>query len=330
MDWLEILFDGLLAAVGPTAAAYAISAMGLNLQFGYTGLLNFGHVAFMAAGAYGTAVTVDLGGSLWLGVVVGVLLGALLGLLLGIPTLRLRADYLAIVTISLGEIFRLVVRSNAAEGLTGGVFGIQSFADEFFALNPFDPGSRYGLGRFVFQGRQLFVMIVGWLLVVLMALLIWKLMRSPWGRVIRAVREDEDAVRSLGKNVFLYKLQALVLGGSLGALAGLLLAIEQQNVTPNSFEPRITFFLYVIVIVGGAGTVVGPIVGALVFQFLFFFFDSFMISAQAEGWFDWAQFDATDAAQVKLVLVGLGLMALMAFRPQGIFGSREEMLVGDT
>ena len=330
MDWADIFFDGVLAAIGPLGAAYALSAIGLNLQFGYTGLLNFGHVAFMMAGAYGTAITVDLGGSLWLGVFVGIACGALLGLLLGIPTLRLRADYLAIVTISIGEIMRLVARSSFAEPLTGGVFGIQSFADEFFDLNPFSAGDRYGWGEFVFQGRALFVTIVGWALVGIGVLITWKLIRSPWGRVIKAVREDEDAVRSLGKNVFLYKLQALMLGGAFGALAGLLLAIEQQNVTPNSFEPKVTFFLYVIVIVGGAGTIVGPVVGSLIFQFLFFFFDSFMASAQAEGWFDWIGFDATDAAQVKLVLVGAGLMALMAYRPQGIFGSKEEMLVGDT
>lgn len=330
MEWGDILFDGVLAALGPAGAAYALSAMGLNLQFGYTGLLNFGHVAFMMAGAYGTAITVDAGGSLWLGVIVGITSGALLGLLLGIPTLRLRTDYLAIVTISIGEIMRLFARSAFAQPLTGGVFGIQSFADEFFDLNPFSPGARYGWGEFVFQGRSLFVSLVGWALVGVGLLVTWKLIRSPWGRVIRAVREDEDAVRSLGKNVFFYKLQALMLGGGFGALAGLLLAIEQQNVTPNSFEPRVTFFLYVVVIVGGAGTIVGPVIGSLIFQFLFFFFDSFMASAQAEGWFDWAGFDATDAAQVKLVLVGAGLMALMAFRPQGIFGNKEEMLVVDT
>jgi neutral amino acid transport system permease protein len=330
MNWADIFFDGVLAALGPVGAAYALSAIGLNLQFGYTGLLNFGHVAFMMAGAYGTAITVEFGGSLWLGVVIGVLAGAFLGLLLGIPTVRLRADYLAIVTISIGEIMRLVARSGFAEPLTGGVFGIQAFANDFFALNPFSPGARYGWGQFVFQGRALFVTLVGWSLVALGLLLTWKLVRSPWGRVIRAVREDEDAARSLGKNVFLYKLQALMVGGSLGAMAGVLLAIEQQNVTPNSFEPKVTFFLYVIVIVGGAGTIVGPVVGALIFQFLFFFFDSLMLSAQGQGYLDWAGFDATDAAQVKLVLVGLGLMALMAFRPQGIFGNKEEMLIGDT
>lgn len=330
MDWADIFFDGVLAALGPVGAAYALSAIGLNLQFGFTGLLNFGHVAFMMAGAYGTAITVEAGGSLWLGVVVGVATGVVLGLLLGIPTVRLRTDYLAIVTISIGEIMRLVARSGFAEPLTGGVFGIQAFAGEFFDLNPFSPGARYGWGEFVFQGRALFVTLVGWSLVLLGVLITWKLVRSPWGRVIRAVREDEDAARSLGKNVFLFKLQALMVGGGFGALAGVLLAIEQQNVTPNSFEPKVTFFLLVIVIVGGAGTIVGPVVGALIFQFLFFFFDSLMISAQEQGWLDWAGFDATDAAQVKLVLVGVGLMALMAFRPQGVFGNKEEMLVGDT
>jgi neutral amino acid transport system permease protein len=329
MNWADIFFDGVLAALGPVGAAYALSAIGLNLQFGYAGLLNFGHVAFMMAGAYGTAITVEAGGSLWLGIAVGIVAGAVLGLLLGIPTLRLRADYLAIVTISIGEIMRLVARSGFAEPLTGGVFGIQAFANEFFDLNPFSPGARYGWGHFVFQGRALFVILVGWSLVIIGVLLTWKLIRSPWGRVIRAVREDEDAARSLGKNVFSYKLQALMLGGAFGAMAGALLAIEQQNVNPNSFEPKVTFFLYVIVIVGGAGTILGPVVGALVFQFLFFFFDSFMSSAQQQGWFNWAGFDATDAAQVKLVLVGVGLMALMAFRPQGLFGSKEEMLIGD-
>ncbi len=329
MDWTNIFFHGVLAALGPAGAAYALSAIGLNLQFGYAGLLNFGHVAFMMAGAYGTAITVDAGGSLWLGIVVGVVAGAGLGLLLGIPTLRLRADYLAIVTISIGEIMRLVARSGFAEPFTGGVFGIQAFANQFFDLNPFSPGARYGWGQFVFQGRALFVSLVGWALVGIGLLITWKLIRSPWGRVVRAVREDEDAARSLGKNVFLYKLQALMLGGGFGAIAGALLAIEQQNVNPNSFEPKVTFFLYVIVIVGGAGTILGPVVGALIFQFLFFFFDSFMASAQQQGWFNWAGFDATDAAQVKLVLVGVGLMALMAFRPQGLFGSKEEMLIGD-
>jgi branched-chain amino acid transport system permease protein len=328
MDLGGILIDALRASIGPVAAAYAVSAIGLNLQFGYTGLLNFGHVGFMLVGAYGMAITVDFGGSLWLGILVGILAAVVLGLILGVPTLRLRADYLAIVTISAAEILRLLVRSSWADPLTSSVFGIQAFADPFFDLNPFDPGSTYGIGEFAFRGRQLWVMVVSWLVVGLALVFIATLIKSPWGRIIRAIREDEDAVRSLGKNVFAYKLQSLMIGGALGGIGGMMLAIEQQNVFPDAFLPRVTFFLYVMVILGGAGTILGPVIGAIIFQFLFFFFDGIMVQAQAAGWFG-DLLDATDAAQVKLMLVGIGLMALMAFRPQGILGNREEMLVGD-
>ncbi|MBP1633028.1 MAG: branched-chain amino acid transporter permease, partial [Acidobacteria bacterium] len=171
MDIVRILLDALRAAVGVPAAAYALAAVGLNVHFGYTGLLNFGQVAFMMMGAYGTAVTVNEGGPLWLGLLVGIGLAVALGLLLGVPTLRLRADYLAIVTIATAEILRYVIRSNALEGLTGGVFGIQQFADPFYALNPIPPG-RYGFGSFNFSHRQLWIILVGWLAVALAILLL--------------------------------------------------------------------------------------------------------------------------------------------------------------
>ena len=171
-------------------------------------------------------------------------------------------------------------------------------------------------------------MLVGWGLVLLATLLMIRIIKSPWGRALRGVREDEDALRSLGKNVFLYKLQSLMLGGALAGMAGMLLVIEQQSATPDAFQPRITFFLYVIVVLGGAGTIWGPVLGAVMFQFLYFFFDGFMREAQADGWFGDA-LDATDAQQVKLVLVGIGLMLLMIFRPQGVFGERDEQMVGE-
>jgi neutral amino acid transport system permease protein len=329
MDWANIFTDATVAAVGPVAAAYALSAIGLNLQFGYAGLLNFGHVAFMMAGAYGLAITVDAGGSFWLGLVVGVAAAMALGMLMGGPTLRLRADYLAIVTISAAEILRLLVRSSWAEPATNSVFGIQQFADPFFDLNPFDPTRRYAIGDFAFQGRVLWVMVVGWALVGAAVLLLHRLIRSPWGRMVRAVREDEDATAAVGKNTFFLKLQTLMIGGALAGIAGMILAVEKQSVSPDAFQPRLTFFLYVIVILGGAGTVWGPVFGAIVFQFLLFFFDGFMQSAEAEGWFGNA-IDATDAQQFKLVLVGIGLMTLMILRPQGFFGRRNEQLIGDT
>ena len=325
MDWERIFSEAVRAALGVQAAAYALSAIGLNLQFGYTGLLNFGHVASMAVGAYGLAITVDLGGPMWLGLIVGILASLVLALLLGFPTLRLRADYLAIVTIAAGEILRLTVRSTFAHPLTRGLTGIQQFADPFFELNPIPPG-RYGFGQFSFDARSLWVVLVGWVLVLLGFFLVSKLIRSPWGRAIRAIREDEDAALSLGKNVFGYKLQSLMIGGAIGALSGMYLAIDQQNVVPDAYIPLLTFYAFTVVIIGGPGTLVGPIVGAVVFWFLFEFADGIIGTAVTQGWTG-DVFDSIDVGPIKFVLFGIGLMLLMIFRPQGIFGSREEMLI---
>ena len=327
MDLVKILTDSLRAAVGVPAAAYALAAVGLNVQFGYTGLLNFGHVAFMMLGAYGTAVTVNEGGPLWLGLLVGMGAAALLGLLLGIPTLRLRADYLAIVTIAAAEILRLVARSNAAEGLTGGVFGIQAFANQFYDINPI-PVGRYGFGSFNFSQRQLWVILAGWAAVALALLLLTALMRSPWGRVLRAIREDEDAARSLGKNVFAYKIQSLVLGGVIGSLAGALLAIDTQAVNPDTFVSILTFFAYTVLILGGPGRVLAPVIGATIFWFLLQFTDGLLREALDAGWLG-SFIEASDIAAIRFALVGLGLMLLMALRPQGILGNREELLTDE-
>ena len=325
MDWGRVFAEAIRAAIGVPAAAYALSAIGLNLQFGFTGLLNFGHVASMAVGAYGLAITVDLGGPMWLGLVAGILASLVLALLLGFPTLRLRADYLAIVTIAAGEILRLTVRSSFAQPLTGGVYGIQRFANPFFDLNPIPEGD-YGGGRYTFDERSVWVLLVGWLLVVLALLLVMRLTRSPWGRAIRAIREDEDAALSLGKNVFGYKLQSLMIGGALGAVAGMYLAIDQQNVVPDAYIPLLTFYAFTIVILGGPGSLVGPIFGSVIFWFFFEFFDSIMTTAVVEGWTgDLLQ--TTDIGPIRFVVFGIGLMLLMIYRPQGIFGRREEMLI---
>ncbi len=328
MDLQAALTAGLAAAIGPTAIAFAISALGLNLQFGYTGLLNIGHVAFMLMGAYGAAITVENGGSLWVGILIGILAAVVLGLILGIPTLRLRAEYLAITTIAAAEVLRLVVRSSWAEPLTGGVFGVQGFAGEFFVLNPFDPGRVYDFGILPINGRRLFIIVVGWLLVVLLTLLLARLLNSPWGRLLRAIREDEDAARSLGKNVYARKLQSLTIGGALGAVAGVVLAIEQQNVVPDSFRPEITFIIFAIVILGGAGTIWGPVVGAVTFQFLFFFLDRLMRQAQANVPFVDEVLTAAGAAQIRFVLLGIGIILLLVYRPQGLIGNRREAVIG--
>ncbi len=318
-----LFFDALRSAVGPTAASYALLAVGLNLHFGYTGLLNFGQVGFMLVGAYGLAITVAVfGGPLWLGVIMGILAAVALSLVLGVPTLRLRADYLAITTIAAGEILRFLVRNTSSDPFTGSVFGLRQFAGDFYALSPFPPGDY--LGPLRFSANRIWAVTVGWSLVVLISLGIWALMRSPWGRVLRSIREDEDAARSLGKNVFLYKMQSLILGGVIGAIGGMVFVLALQNVTPDMFLPQVTFFAFAIMILGGTGTVIGPPVGAIVFWFLLTGLQSGIRSLVDSGAIPGVAGGQAVGA-VSLITVGLLLMLLMIFRPQGVLGNREEL-----
>lgn len=320
------LVDGLREAVGIQAAYYALAAVGLNLQFGYAGLLNFGHIASALVGAYGAAIVVDNGGSLWLGILVGVIAAGLLGLLMGMPTLRLRADYLAIATISVAEILRVVTNSTRVQDLTGGPIGINGVADDFYEINPI-PDGRYGWGSFTFNQNTLFTMIVGWTLVALACWLIWALTRSPWGRLLKAVREDEEATRALGKSVFGMKLQAFVIGSVIGGLAGILFTFDGGFVNPTFFVAQTTFNWYLVVILGGVATVLGPPVGAIVFWFIVATLNALLTQAiGADGW--WF-IDSTDTGAVRFVVVGIAIVLLLVFRPQGLLGNKEEALIGD-
>lgn len=326
MDWGYILSVMVISAFGIEAIVFALAAIGINMQFGYTGLLNFGQSAFMAVGGYAVAVTVvELGLNFWVGIVVGLAIAVLLALLLGIPTLRLRADYLAIVTIAAAEIVRLLVRSVTFKEIFGGSDGKQAFADGFFELNPLSPDLALRIGPVVQNNKQLFILIVGWIVVMLSCLLVWLLVRSPWGRVLKGIREDEDAVRSLGKNVFTYKMQALVLGGCFGAIAGFVYAIGNQAVSPDFFGTDTTFFAYAILILGGAARVFGPVLGSILFWAIIQGTDVFLRSAIDVGVPVLSLMTGTQAAVVRFILVGLGIMLLMIFRPQGILGDRKEL-----
>ncbi|MEU6641997.1 branched-chain amino acid ABC transporter permease [Saccharomonospora sp. NPDC046836] len=327
MDWQVILSDAVRAGIGPIAAVYALAAIGLNLHFGYTGLLNFGQVAFMLVGAYGVAASVATYHlPLWTGVLIGLGSSVVLALLLGLPTLRLRAEYLAITTIAAGEILRLFYRSSWAEPVTGGVYGLQQFATDFYAISPI-PRDTYGFWLVRYSALDLWALIVTWSIVALATLFIALLVHSPWGRVIRSIREDEDAVRSLGKGVYAYKMQSLVLGGAIGAFAGMLLAIQNQSVNPDNFDPVVTFFLYTLLVLGGAGRVLGPVVGSILFWAIVTFIDSALRQAIGTGVIPAGVISAPAVGAVRFALVGLGLMLLMIFRPQGLLGSRREMLV---
>jgi neutral amino acid transport system permease protein len=329
MDWFEIFLQILTqtgrSAIGTDAVVYALIAIGLNIHFGYTGLLNFGQAAFAAMGAYGVAIGVStfnlpFGVSLLLGIAGAVVLA----LLLGIPTLRLRADYLAIVTIAAAEIVRLTFKAVEWADITGGTDGIQNFAGTFYELNPYPPGS-YGIGALSFDNRVFWVLTVGWVLVGLTTGMVYLLMKSPWGRVLKAIREDEDAVRSLGKNVFSYKMQSLVLGGVVGCLAGFIFALARSSVQPDNYSPDFTFFAYAIVILGGAARVLSPTVGAMIFWVLLVFvgetLDALVAAQAIPTWI----MDNVQVGSVRFMIVGLGLMLLVVFRPQGIFGDKREI-----
>jgi branched-chain amino acid transport system permease protein len=325
MDFMNILAISLETAIGPITAIYVLAAIGLNLHFGYTGLLNFGQVGFMLVGAYGVAVCVTTFGlPLWVGFLVSVACATVLALLLGVPTLRLRADYLAIATIAVAEVLRLLYRAEFARPVTGGVYGRQSFADGFYDVNPIPSGS-YGVGDVDFSANQLWVMLVTWGLAAVALVVTMVLMSSPWGRVIKGIREDEDAVRSLGKNVFVYKLQSLVLGGVFGGLAGAMIALNQQNITPDQFMPQVTFYLWAMLLLGGAATTWGPVIGPMVMWFLLTAFDESLRALSSAGVLEFI--GNSEIGALRHAFVGVALLLLIVYRPQGLIGNRKEMLV---
>jgi len=330
MDWTRILSDGVRSGLGMNAAVYALAAIGLNLQYGYTGLWNFGQAGFLLVGGYGTAIAVHSWGfALGWAVLVGVGAAIALGLVLGLPTLRLRADYLAIVTISAAEILRIVVNSTSVQSVTGGPQGIGRFANAFYDNNPI-PRGRYGVGDITFTHRDLWVMTVTWALVGLASAMVFLLVHSPWGRVVRAIREDEDAVRALGKNVFAYKMQSLVIGGALGGVAGIMLVIDRQFVEPNNFPSAITFFAYAALILGGTARILGPILGAMAFWFLIEGTQSFLTQAVSNNFLGVDNvLTRTQVGPIRFAIVGLLIMLLVIFRPQGFLGSRTEVMIGD-
>jgi neutral amino acid transport system permease protein len=324
MDFERILANSFEAFIGRDAVIYALAAIGLNIHFGYTGLLNFGQAAFLAVAAYGLAITVSISGlSFWLGLLVGVLGAVVLALLLGVPTLRLRADYLAIVTIAAAEVVRLTFRAASLRDYTGGSNGLTAFADDFYALNPYS--GEYSVWAITFSEQEMWVLTVGWILIALFSVLVWLLVRSPWGRVLKAIREDEDAVRSLGKNVYWYKMQSLILGGVLGCFGGFIFAIASQAVQPDLYGPPTTFLAWACLILGGAARVLGPVLGAMIFWFILAFTDNFLNQAVSEGLIPDAIMSGTQVGQVRFMLVGLALVLLMVYRPQGIFGDRREI-----
>jgi branched-chain amino acid transport system permease protein len=162
------------------------------------------------------------------------------------------------------------------------------------------------------------LLVVIWITLPLLAFGLSRLVRSPWGRVLRAVREDEDAARALGKNVFSYKLQSLAIAAGLGAIAGWFLVLNLQSVNQTQFEPIFTFFGYVILILGGLASFAGVLIGTILLW----------IPLEGLRFMD-LPLDGGQVAALRFILVGLLLILLVAFRPQGALGKKEEMVLSD-
>ncbi|WP_426998596.1 branched-chain amino acid ABC transporter permease [Pseudarthrobacter sp. N5] len=319
MDFGFILSSAAGELFSPTTAAYALAALGLAVHFGYSGLLNFGQAGFMAVGAYGFAVsTLTFHVPFFVALLISVACSAVFALLLGIPTLRLRADYLAIVTIAAAEIVRYIVTTNQLTAVTGSANGLAAFEGGFYSMNPFPEGSYMGMNN-----RDFFIRIAGWGLVAVCCVLVWLLMRSPWGRVLKGIREDENAVRSLGKNVYSYKMQALIIGGVLGALAGMIFTLPRGAVQPANYGTELTFFLYTCLLLGGLATVLGPVIGAMIFWVVLSLTQSLLFGLIESGTVTWLT--TVQAGQLRFIFVGIALMLLMVFRPQGVFGNKKEL-----
>ena len=321
MNWGQILDSTLAFMVSPEALAFALAALGLSVHFGYAGLLNFGVAGYMAIGAYGYAISIlSFGFPWWAGILVSLAGSVVFSLIMGIPTLRLRADYLAIVTIAAAEIVRLLFTTQAFDEYTNSADGLGNYHASFRAANPFPPGD-YGFGPWNYNQEQLWVRVFGGALVLICMILVWLLMRSPWGRALKGIREDEDAVRALGKNVFLYKMQALIIGGMFGALGGVVLSLSSA-VVPSVYMTSLTFFVWTALLLGGAATLFGPLVGSLLYWGLMAFLSGTLPALAAEGILP---ISSIQAGTLRYILVGIALMLLVAFRPQGLLGNKKEM-----
>jgi len=288
------------------AAVYAILAIGLNIQWGFAGLVNFGVAGFFAVGAYvsafmtGAPSPYHLGGfslPFPLALVIATIISGIFALILGIPVIRLREDYLAIVTIGFAEIVRLIIVTE--RNITKGPYGMG-------VIKPYKdlvPSGFYGL---FYLGISLAILGI-------IYLAIQRAVGSPWGRVLRTIREDERVALVLGKNVNWFKLQVLILGSMIFGLGGAVFGHFFNFITPNHFLPMETFLVWVMVMAGGSGNNLGVVVGALairgVWEGMMFLSDILPQGVQVGA--------------IRLAVIGLLLVLVIMLKPEGILGEKK-------
>lgn len=265
-----------------------------NLIIGYTGMVHLGHVAFMAIGAYTSAIlTTAYGMPFWFGLLSGVILAALAGLLLGIPTVRFRDDYLVAATLGMGEIIKIILINERQ--FTGGSTGIPGLAPpDFFGL---------------VLKNNFYLFIFTFIITALIMLFVWRLTHSPFGKTLEAVREDETAAKSLGKNTNLIRLQILIIGAGIAGFSGVLYAHTTQFIDPNVFDVHRMIFVLLQVIFGGSGTFWGPVVGTTI---LFTIFESMRF----------LPLPPHIMGPMRWIIYSLILILIIIFKPTGIMGKK--------
>ncbi|WP_212630024.1 high-affinity branched-chain amino acid ABC transporter permease LivM [Pseudomonas sp. KB-10] len=285
---------------------YVMLGLGLNIVVGLAGLLDLGYVGFYAVGAYSYAILAHYFGlGFWICLPLAGMMAALFGFLLGFPVLRLRGDYLAIVTLGFGEIIRILLRN--LTDLTGGPNGL-SIANEnkptLFGLSferrvPADMPTFHGYFEMAYnsQYKVIFLYLIALLLVLLTLFLVNRLLRMPIGRAWEALREDEIACRALGLNPTVIKLSAFTIGASLAGFAGSFFAARQGLVTPESFTFIESAMILAIVVLGGMGSQLGVILAAVI-----------MVMLQ----------EMRELSEYRMLFFGLVMIFMMIWRPQGL------------
>jgi branched-chain amino acid transport system permease protein len=289
--------DAYLVTLATFTAIYVLLALGLNLQFGLTGLINFGHVGFFCIGAYTAALLGQQGVPTVLAFAAAAALAALAAWPLGLVSLKLREDYFAIVSLGFSEVVRVVVTSE--RWLTNGVQGIPGIPKLLAGTVP--PGA---------QPVAVLGLLVAINVVVMLAMR--RIARSPFGRTIEAIRDNEEAVRSLGKDPAGYKMRVLMLGAGLAGLAGGFYAHYIGYISPEQFIPLVTFQVWMAIIMGGVGRISGALVGTVILVVFLegsrFIRDVVPIIPDVE------------MASIRLGVIGLAIILFTLFRPQGLMG----------
>ncbi len=299
--------------VGIVSGIYSIFTFGLQLNVGLTGIFNFGQAGFMAVGVYSMAILIlTFGWNPLLALPAATVIAMVVGILIGISSLRLSGDYLAMATIAAAQIVQSIAQNAGA--LTGGNQGLLGYDATWtniakWMLNRL---SAVGLG----DQSQLPLFIVTWLTFGILLILLKAAQRTPWGRVLRAIREDEAAVEALGKNTFAYKLQSLAIAAAFGAIAGYLLALNITLIYPQSFSANFTFIGFAILVLGGLGSYVGVALGSILLWTV--------LEATS---FIRLPISADKVAAVQMLIVGLVLIGVMVLRPQGLLGKHQEMIL---